>query len=190
LTTVGLDITYYKRFRMEIHLAGRQFPPRPLPADYRLAAWGDALLEAFAQAKYNSFRGELDSNVFPSLSTLEGCRQLMTDIAAKPGFVPGATWLVVYCPAESAEPEYCGTIQGIRDKFGWGAIQNIGITAPHRDRGLGTCLIHCCLEGFRRAGIFQAHLEVTSQNTRAIALYRRLGFVTVKTLYKTISDEE
>jgi ribosomal protein S18 acetylase RimI-like enzyme len=185
-----LDITYYKRYRMEINLAGRQFPPHAVPKDYRLLAWDDSLLEAFVTAKYNSFRGELDSNVFPSLSTLEGCRQLMTEITGKPGFLPGATWLAVYSPPGDNPPEYCGTIQGIRDKFGLGAIQNVGLTAPHRGKGLGTCLILRCLEGFRRAGLFLAHLEVTSQNARAIELYRRLGFVTVKTIYKTISDDE
>ncbi len=189
-TTVGLDITYYKRFRMEINLAGRGFSPRPLPKDYGLVAWDDSLLDAFAEAKFNSFKGELDASVFPSLSTLDGCRQLMTDITRKPGFVPGATWLAIHYPAGSNAPEYCGTIQGIRDKYGWGAIQNVGITSPHRGKGLGTSLITHCLEGFRRAGIFLSHLEVTSQNSRAIALYRRLGFVTVKTIYKTISDDE
>jgi ribosomal protein S18 acetylase RimI-like enzyme len=187
---VGLDITYYKRFRMEINLAGRRFPLHPLPKDYGLVPWDESLLEAFAAAKFESFKGELDSNVFPSLSTLDGCRQLMTDIATKPGFQPGATWLAVHSPPGNASPEYCGTIQGVRDKFGWGAIQNVGITAPHRGRGLGTSLIFRCLEGFRRAGIFLAHLEVTSQNVRAIELYRRLGFVTVKTMYKTIADDE
>jgi ribosomal protein S18 acetylase RimI-like enzyme len=115
---------------------------------------------------------------------------LMTDITRKPGFQPGATWLAAYSPPGSISPEYCCTIQGIRDKSGLGAIQNVGITAPHRGRGLGTCLIIRCLEGFRRAGLFLAHLEVTSQNQRAIELYRRLGFVTVKTIYKTITDDE
>jgi ribosomal protein S18 acetylase RimI-like enzyme len=189
MATVGLDITYYKRFRMEINLAGRHLPERPLPQDYRLIGWDDSLLEAFATAKFESFRGEMDANVFPSLSTLDGCRQLMTDITKKPGFQPDATWLAVYAPPESKSPECCGTIQGLRDKFGFGAIQNVGITSPHRDKGLGTCLILRCLEGFRRAGIFLVHLEVTAQNARAINLYRRIGFVTVKTIYKTVADE-
>jgi ribosomal protein S18 acetylase RimI-like enzyme len=187
---VSLDITYYKRFRMEINLAGRNFNRPRLPNGYRLLAWDESLLEAFAAAKFESFKGELDTNVFPSLSTLDGCRRLMTDITEKPGFLPYATWLVEYCPPESKSPEYCGTIQGLRDKFGLGAIQNIGITPPHRGKGLGTCMILHCLEGFRRAGVFIAHLEVTSQNTRAIQLYRRLGFVTVKTIFKTICDDE
>jgi ribosomal protein S18 acetylase RimI-like enzyme len=187
---VGLDITYYKRFRMEIRLAGRQFTHRPLPKGYRLVPWDDSLLDSFAETKFNSFQGELDAEVFRSLSSLAGCRQLMADIVAKPGFVPGATWLMAYLTRESDAPEYCGTIQGIRDKYGWGAIQNIGITRPHREKGLGTSLILHALEGFRRAGVFLAHLEVTAQNTRAISLYRRLGFVNVKTIYKTIADDE
>jgi ribosomal protein S18 acetylase RimI-like enzyme len=175
---------------MEIHLAGRRFPTRRMPKDYQLVPWDESLLEAFATAKYNSFKGEVDSNVFPSLSTMAGCRQLMTDITSKLGFVPGATWLMAYSPPVGDPPEYCGTIQGIRDKFGMGAIQNIGITSPHRCKGLGTSLIIQCLEGFRRAGIFLAHLEVTAQNVKAIDLYRRLGFVTVKTIYKTIAEDE
>jgi ribosomal protein S18 acetylase RimI-like enzyme len=189
-TAVGLDITYYKRFRMEIRLAGRQFHERPLPKGYQLLPWDDSLLETFAATKFNCFQGELDANVFPSLSTLEGCRQLMTEIITKPGFLPGATWLAAYSPPGGKPLEFCGTIQGLRDKFGLGAIQNIGITPPHRNKGLGTNLIFQCLDGFCRAGIFLAHLEVTSQNVRAIKLYRRLGFITVKTIYKTIADDE
>ena len=52
--------------------------------------------------------------------------------------------------------------------------------------GLGTCLLFHSLDGFRRAGIRRVFLEVTAQNTGAIRLYHRLGFVTTKTVYKTV----
>ena len=42
------------------------------------------------------------------------------------------------------------------------------------------------LEGFKRAGLVRAYLEVTSQNDGAIRLYRRLGFSKVRTVYKVI----
>jgi hypothetical protein len=42
------------------------------------------------------------------------------------------------------------------------------------------------LGGFRQAGISRVYLEVTAQNEGAIRLYRRLGFVTVKTVYKAV----
>ncbi|KKK64516.1 hypothetical protein LCGC14_2983410, partial [marine sediment metagenome] len=62
-----MDLTYFKRYRMEIELAGQDLSRVELPADYRFLAWDESLLDAFAEAKYRSFRGEIDSNVFPCL---------------------------------------------------------------------------------------------------------------------------
>jgi ribosomal protein S18 acetylase RimI-like enzyme len=65
-----------------------------------------------------------------------------------------------------------------------GAIQNLGILPAHRGRGLGARLLLRALEGFRLAGLSRVHLEVTAENQGAIRLYRRLGFITVKTVFK------
>jgi len=177
-----MDLTYFKRYRMEIDLPGRDLSA-PLPAGFRFLSWDESLLEAFAEAKYRSFCHELDANVFPCLGELEGCRRLMLEIAHKPGFFPSATWLLEReRPGRPAEP--CGTVQGIIDGAGQGAIQNLGIAPPHRDAGLGTALLFRALDGFRKTGVQRVHLEVTAQNEGAIRLYRRLGFVTVKTLFK------
>jgi ribosomal protein S18 acetylase RimI-like enzyme len=181
-----MDLTYFKRFRMEIDLAGRDLTRPVLPVGYRLVSWDESLLEAFAEAKYLSFRTEIDANVFPCLGDLAGCRRLMGEIARKPGFLPEATWLLVYAPAGQRRPEYCGTVQGIRDHWGKGAIQNLGITPAHRGAGLGTSLLFRSLEGFRRAGLTRVGLEVTAQNDGAIRLYRRLGFTMVKTVFKAV----
>jgi len=181
-----MDLTYFKRYRMEINLLGRDFAPGPLPDGYEFVSWDESLLDAFAQAKYVSFREEIDANVFPCLGELAGCRRLMREISRKPGFLPGATWLAIYRPDESAEPEYCGTVQGIRARDELGAIQNLGIAPGHRDCGLGTSLLFRSLEGFQRAGLRRVYLEVTAQNSGAIRLYRRLGFVTVKTVFKAV----
>jgi len=74
----------------------------------------------------------------------------------------------------------------VRERSGLGAIQNLGITPPHRGRGLGRALLLQALHGFRRAGLGRAFLEVTAQNEGAIRLYRRLGFRCRKTLYKAV----
>ena len=180
-----MDITYFKRYRMEIDLTGRDLS-RPVPAGYRLVAWDPSLLDAFAEAKYDSFRDEIDSNVFPCLGELAGCRRLMGEIARKPGFLAEATWLAVWVGPEKGRRENCGTIQGIRDRSGLGSIQNLGITPPHRDSGLGTSLLFRALEGFRRSGLRRVFLEVTAQNEAAIRLYGRLGFTTVRTVFKSV----
>jgi ribosomal protein S18 acetylase RimI-like enzyme len=178
-----MELTYFKRYRMEIDLAGRDLSVK-IPAGYRLVVWHESLLDVFAEAKYRSFRGEIDANVFPCLGELAGCRRLMAEIARKPGFLPEATWLAVFLLGDRRKAEYCGTIQGILDHTGMGAIQNLGITPEHRDCGLGSSLLCRALQGFRGVGINRVHLEVTAQNDGAIRLYRRLGFATVKTVFK------
>ncbi len=181
-----MNLTYFKRYRMEIDLSGRELLPPPLDPGYRFLAWDDSLLDACAKAKYLCFRDELDANVFPCLAELEGCRRLMREIRKKHGFLPEATWLVACQPDARGRADLCGTIQGVRDGRGVGAIQNVGITPPHRGAGLGTNLLFRSLEGFRRAGLLQVYLEVTAENSAAIRLYRRLGFQITKTVYKAV----
>jgi hypothetical protein len=181
-----MDLAYYKRFRMEISLAGRDLTPTPVSDRYFFLPWEESLLDAFAEAKHLSFRGELDANVFPCLSEFEGCRRLMREIIQKPGFLPGATWLAVYSAGAENRPQYCGTVQGVRDKHGLGAIQNLGAASEHRCCGLGTSLLLRSLTGFRQAGVHRVYLDVTAQNQGAIRLYRSVGFVTIRTVYKAV----
>jgi len=180
-----MALTYFKRFRMEIDLASAAYAPPLLAPGYRFLPWESKLLAGHAEAKYHSFRSEVDANVFPCLGDIDGCHRLMHEIVHKEGFLPSATWLLAYDDGERA-PSYCGTIQGICDRTGVGAVQNLGITPEHRGRGLGSSLLFKALEGFERAGLRRAFLEVTSQNEGAIRLYRRIGFRKVRTVYKAI----
>jgi len=91
-----MNLMYFKRYRMEIALAGRDFSLPYTPEGYRFEPWNSALLDAFAEAKYVSFRSEIDANVFPCLGELDGCRRLMREIIRKPGFLGGTTWLLTY----------------------------------------------------------------------------------------------
>lgn len=179
-----MGTTYFKRYRMEIDLTRPFFTAPALPAGYSLQAWDEQLLDAHAEAKYQSFCVELDANVFPCLGEREGCRRLMREIASREGFVPEATWLMTFDSEQKGMQEYCGTVQGVRDSTGYGAIQNLGITPDHRGQGLGTILMHAALSGFRRAGLRRVFLEVTAQNEGAVQLYHRLGFLRTKTVYK------
>jgi ribosomal protein S18 acetylase RimI-like enzyme len=179
-----MGLTYFKRYRMEIDLFGRDFSRPPSPPGYCFLPWYDSLLEAHAEVKYRSFRDEIDANVFPCFNELSGCQRLMREIARRDGFLPGATWLAVAGEKAGLAEEYCGTIQGVRDHSGMGSIQNLGIVPSHRSHSVGTGLLYRSLEGFRRAGVSRVYLEVTADNQGAIRLYRRLGFRAVKTVFK------
>jgi ribosomal protein S18 acetylase RimI-like enzyme len=173
------NVSYFKRFRMEIDLY--EAPPVPaLPEGFFWVPWDDTLVDLHADVKYQSFHDEIDSGVFPSLATRKGCVCLMSEIRRRPGFIPEATWLVA-CPEGG-----CGTVQGVRERTGLGAIQNLGVAPLYRGRGLGSALLLKALQGFRRAGLGRAFLEVTAQNEAAVRLYRRLGFRCRKTVYKAV----
>jgi GNAT superfamily N-acetyltransferase len=183
-----MELPCVKRLRMEISLAGRDLSVSPPPRGYSFLPWESSLLEAFAQAKHRSFRNSFDINLFPCLGNVEGCRRLMSEIAAKPGFLSEATWLLVHAGDGGGRPEFCGTVQGVCDEFGLGAIQNLGVAGEHRSQGLGAALLRRALAGFRRAGITRVYLEVTADNHHALRLYRKTGFSTVRAVYKTLES--
>ena len=191
-----MGITYFKRLRMEYDLSGPLFEEPPLVEGYELLPWSEDLLKDHAEVKYKSFRFEIDANVFPNLGARDGCRRLMDDIVHRGRFVPQATWLVQFWPQHTRRPEICGTIQGMVEEMGdgqrLGAVQNVGVTDSHRGRGLGSCLLHRSLVGFREAGYSRVYLEVTAQNSGAVRLYRRLGFRQTKVVFKAaeVLDEE
>jgi ribosomal protein S18 acetylase RimI-like enzyme len=174
-----MSLAYFKRFRMEISLYYPPATPR-LPDGYFWVPWDESLVEHHAEVKFHSFHEEIDATIFSSLSNRPGCICLMSEIRKRHGFLPEATWLV------ACGDGCCGTVQGIRERFGRGAIQNVGVTPAHRGKGIGSALVLQALHGFRRAGLGRAVLEVTAQNDAAVRLYRRLGFRFRKTVYKTV----
>ena len=177
--------TYYKRFRMEIDLNRVQLREEPLPEGYEWVAWEPTLLERHAVAKFESFHQEIDTEVFPTLGNLASCRNLMSEIVQRATFVPDATWLIM-CRLNERLTEDCGTIQGLIQGGGWGAIQNVGIAREHRGRGLGKALVVKSLLGFQRVGVPRVYLEVTARNVVAVQLYRSIGFRLAQTTYKAV----
>lgn len=182
----GSTLTYFKRYRMEIDLAGRELVQPILPMGFGLLRWDESLLECHAMTKFRCFRGEIDANVFPCLSEVEGCHRLMNEIRAKEGFLPAATWLATYRPYRNSRTEFVGTVQGVQESSSYGAIQNLGVVPSHRSAGLGSILMVRALAGFQKTGVRRVYLEVTSLNAGAIKLYERLGFRHAKTVYKAV----
>ncbi len=180
-----MALTYFKRFRMEISLA--ELPVEPaLPPGFRFRAWEADMLKQHAEVKYQSFRYEVDANVFPCLGDAEGCYRLMREITQRDGFLPEATWLIEAEDLQAGVWRGAATIQGVRDRAGNGSIQNLGVLPGYRGKGLGGAILCRALQGFRQHGAANASLEVTSQNVGAIRLYERLGFRVASTVYKAV----
>jgi ribosomal protein S18 acetylase RimI-like enzyme len=178
-----MGLTYFKRYRMELDLEGDLFAAPPCPPCYEFIPYDEELLRDHSIAKYNSFRQELDANVFPCLGRRDGCLRLMREITRRSGFVPESTWLLRFRQHANSVAEPIGTVQGLQIDE-WGAIQNLGISRLHRGHGLGTSLLRHAALGFKRVGLTRMHLEVTNDNTAAVRLYERLGFRRAKVVYK------
>jgi len=172
---------------MEFDSTSTWLPDAALPDGYEWLGWSAALLERHARAKFESFRSEVDSAVFPSLGDRSGCLDLMSEIAQRSTFVPEATWLVA-CRFPDGSTDDCATIQGVVQTGLWGAIQNVGVVPEHRGHGLGRALVLRCLQGFRQAGIPRVYLEVTACNAPAVRLYRSIGFRLARTTYKAVEQ--
>lgn len=184
-----MGFTYFKRFRMEIDLKRTVIAEAKLPDRYSWVPWDPCLLEQHAAAKFASFRSEIDSKVFPCLGNYEGCRRLMLEISNRDNFLPEATWLISHQRSNSSPAVECGTIQGLAQPGGMGAVQNVGVAPNHRRLGLGRALVLKALAGFRDANLPRAYLEVTARNSPAVDLYRSLGFQLARTVYKVIEEE-
>lgn len=181
-----MGLTYFRRYRMELKL--NEYSVDVLADSYEamgyeLVGYDDDLIREHAQAKFQSFRNEMDSNVFPCLGRRDGCLRLMREITARATFVPGATWLIRFRERPGGRPLPVATVQGI-EQDRWGSIQNLGVIPEHRGRGLARFLMHRAAIGFRAAGLMKMNLEVTTSNTPAVALYERIGFRRAKVVYK------
>lgn len=178
-----MAIAYFVRYRMERPL---DFIPEPeLPPGFVWVPWSESLLEVHAEVLYQSFAGELDSLVFPSLGSRPGCRRVMANIAYSVFFVPEATWMVA-----TEAGEYCGTIQGAGASDELGAIQNLGVVPAYRRLGLGRALLLKALHGFKARGYKRAMLEVTAENEPAVRLYESLGFTVAQVLRRRSSEPD
>ena len=178
-----MSFAYIKRYQMVIDLTTVKLPDSQLPIGFHFLDWNPAFLERHAKTKYLSFCDEIDARIFPTFRQYDACLRLMRSIADKSGFLPGTTWLIVH-GEPFKEVRDCATIQGLRHNDQLGAIQNVAVLPDFRGRGLGQALVLKSLHGFCKAGLDRVTLEVTAENTPAVLLYEKVGFRTVKTIYK------
>src|SRR5688500_13299425 len=89
-----MGVTYFKRYRMEYDLDGELFPVPELPPGYSLVPWRPTLLDAHVDAKYRSFRFEIDANVFTCFHARGGCSRLMQEFVRRAGFLTAGPWVL------------------------------------------------------------------------------------------------
>jgi RimJ/RimL family protein N-acetyltransferase len=75
-----------------------------------------------------------------------------------------------------ADGEVVGELHVDPTPFGFGEV-GMMVAAPWRGRGVGTALLVAAIDWARQRGLHKLSLGVFPGNERALALYRKLGFV-------------
>ena len=129
-----------------------------------------------AERYFESFRIALDSVarerkylVFLEAPPFEACREylLRTEAHGLPRYIALIEGCVVgWCDIRSLE----------RPAFDHSGVLGMGVVAEHRGRGIGEALLRATLESARAQGLTRVELTVREKNTRAMALYRKVGF--------------
>lgn len=107
--------------------------------------------------------------VFDAVRTLGAFRTLLADPAL------GRVWLF---RAEAATVGYVAVTICYSLEFAgrYALIDELYVRESHRGRGIGARALELAAEACRALGVAAVRLEVDTWNTRAMALYRRLGF--------------
>lgn len=179
-----MTVVYFKRYRMLFDLLETPIPEERNCSGTDYLEWDEKLVYLHGLVKWESFRREMDVNVFPCLGERDGCRQLMRDISRRENFLPETTWLAMQFSPKLQAARPVGTIQGLRVNSFLGAIQNIGVIPECRGKGIARELIRRNLHGFKAAGCHRVQLEVTVHNFDAIRLYESVGFEIAETVFK------
>ena len=138
--------------------------------DIRIVPAGDEHVEGFnrcvgAVARERRYLGMLDA------PPLEAWRAFVARVIGDGGVV------LVAVDAAGEVVGWCDLQRRALEGFRHVGRLGIGMLPEVRGRGLGRRLMQAALTAARERGMERIELEVFASNTRAIALYERLGFV-------------
>ena len=66
---------------------------------------------------------------------------------------------------------------GLKDKLRHRAEFGVSVDKAYWGLGIGKALLDACIECAKKAGYAQLELEVVAENTRAVEMYKKAGFV-------------
>ncbi len=93
------------------------------------------------------------------------------DLAAR-----AARWAIDETFVAVAGAELIGSVHVGRSRHGFGEL-GMTVAQEWRGRGVGSALLEAAIESARAHGLHKLSLSVFAHNDRAIALYRKFGFV-------------
>ena len=145
--------------------------------EIEIRRWSDQDYQAAAAVITAAYRGHVDGQINDQYRSLSGSLRFLNNIVRFPGcgtFDPEGSFVALHSPSRSL----VGLILCSRVRHDVGHITQICVLPEFRSHGMGESLLAATAASLRSRKFSALSLTVTEANTRAVDLYRRLGFET------------
>ena len=152
---------------------------KPLSAGLRIEPWTDRAFDSAARLIQLAYANHVDSQINDQYRSESGSLRFLRNIVLLPGcgqFLPEASFLV----RPATGDRLIGMILTSTVAEGVGHTTQVCVMPGYQGTGVGRHLMEHSIQALRRRNYESLSLTVTSVNKRAVELYERLGFRTVK----------
>lgn len=150
-------------------------PSRVLPPEIEIHRWTEADYQPSATIITSAYAGHIDSDVNDQYRTIAGSLRFLNNIIRFPGcgiFDPASSFVAVHKPSRTR----IGILLCSRVRHDVGHVTQVCTLPEYRGAGIGEHLVRYCHADLAARRFTELSLTVTEENSRALALYRRLGF--------------
>ena len=165
----------YRRLFMVMALRGRLAQASVWPPDVEVRRWSEADFNGAAAAITAAYRDHVDSEINDQYRSANGSLRFLNNIVRFPGcgiFDGDSSFVAVQRPSNNM----VGIILCSRVRDDVGHVTQVCVLPELRGRGIGEALIEAAARELGRRKFDSISLTVTEANTRAVELYKRLGF--------------
>ena len=151
----------------------------PLPPEFEIRPWSEEHYQSAAAVITAAYRGHVDSDINDQYRSLTGSLRFLNNIVRFPGcgtFDPHASFIV----SDRRTRTLVGLILCSQVRADVGHITQVCVLPEYRSAGLGVVLLAATTRSLRDRRFGAISLTVTQANDRAIALYHRIGFDSVR----------
>jgi ribosomal protein S18 acetylase RimI-like enzyme len=161
-------------------LLGLGDPPKQivqLDREIEIRRWSEQDYQSAAAVITSAYLDHVDAKINDQYRTLSGSLRFLNNIVRFPGcgtFDPESSFSAVHRRTGSL----VGLILCSRVRHDVGHVTQICVLPEFRSHGIGEALLAATAANLRQRGFSLLSLTVTEANTRAVELYRHLGFDT------------
>lgn len=164
----------YPRLFMTLPMT-KEIPSGAATPGIDLRPWAERDYQPAAAVITAAYRGHVDSQINDQYCSLSGSLRFLNNIVRFPGcglFDPESSFVAVH--------RGVGTLVGVilcsRVREDVGHVTQVCVVPEYRSHGLGRALVASTAANLRERKFTSLSLTVTEENSRAVELYRQLGF--------------